>query len=175
MRVVPGGHPDRIAAMAKRIVYAVPLDPAFVPMAQRIGAHSLIDMLDLERPLQYPNIVVVSTKSFIRNNPNEIRGIVRALVEGIYHFKTMKSEAIRVMGKYLRTDDANFLDDTYTLYNKLFSRIPYITTESVINVLAQISSTNQKATEVSPQSFIDMRFVTEADEDGFIKNLYKSQ
>ncbi len=174
LRVVPGSHSDRIAAMQKRIIYAVPLDPAFVPAAQQIGAHTLIDMLNLERPLPYPNIVVISTKSYIRSNPNEVRGVVRALIEGVYHFKTMRSEAIRITGKYLRTDDAQFLANTYSLYDKLFLRLPYISTASVRNVLDQISSAGQKTKEASPQSFIDMRFVKEAEDDGFITNLYKN-
>src|ERR1700720_1417881 len=82
MRVIPGSYPDRIAAMEKRIVSAIPLDPAFVPAAQRIGAHTLIDMLSLESPFQYPNIIVVTTRSYISSNPNEVRGAVRALIEG---------------------------------------------------------------------------------------------
>jgi NitT/TauT family transport system substrate-binding protein len=175
MRVIPGSYPDRIAAMEKRIVYAIPPDPTFVPAAQRMGAHILIDMLSLERPYQYPNIIVVTTRSYIRSNPNEVRGAVRALIEGIYHFKTMKSEAIRIMGKYLRTDDMQFLADTYALYNKLFLRVPDISTESVRNVFDQMPNMSQKTKEVSPQSFLDMRFVKEAEEEGFITNLYKSQ
>lgn len=175
MRVVPGSYPDRIAAMEKRMVYAIALDPAFVPAAQRMGAHILIDMLSLERPFQYPNIIVITTRSYIRSNPNDVRGVVRALIEGIYHFKTMKSEAIRIMGKYLRTDDTQFLADTYALYNKLFPRVPYISTESVRNVFDQISSTSQKTKEVSPQSFIDMRFVKEAEEEGFVTSVYNSR
>jgi NitT/TauT family transport system substrate-binding protein len=174
MRVIPGSYPDRIAAMEKRIVHAIPLDPTFVPAAQRMGAHVLIDMLSLERPYQYPNITVVTTRSYISSNTNEVRGTVRALIEGIYHLKTMKSEAIRIMGKYLRTDDAQFLASTYALYNKLFLSVPYISMESVRNVFEQIPSTSQKTKEISPQSFMDMRFVKEAEEEGFISNLYKS-
>jgi NitT/TauT family transport system substrate-binding protein len=175
MRVIPGSYPDRIAAMEKRIVYSIPLDPTFVSAAQRMGAHILIDMLSLERPYQYPNIIVVTTRSYIRSNPNEVRGAVRALIEGICHFKTVKSEAIRIMGKYLRTDDTQFLADTYALYNKLFLRVPDISTESVRNVFDQMPNMSQKTKEVSPQSFLDMRFVKEAEEEGFITNLYKSQ
>jgi len=67
-----------------------------------------------------------------------------------------------------------FLDNTYALYNKLFLRVPYISAESIRNVFEQIPSASQKTKEISPPSFMDMRFVKEAEEEGFISNLYKS-
>jgi hypothetical protein len=179
LRVVAGQSTERIIAMKNGIVDAVVLDIPNVPVAERFGGHVLIDMLKLEKPLPYPFATTITTRSYIMSNPNEVRAVTRALIEGVYHFKTRKSDTMRIMGKYLRTNDAKFLTDTYAFSSKLLQQVPSIPTESIRNVLHQISVANpevrDKIKQTDPQSFIDMRFVKEAEEDGFVANLYKGR
>jgi NitT/TauT family transport system substrate-binding protein len=179
LRVVAGQATERILAMKNGIVDAILLDIPYVPIAERLGGHVLIDMLKLEKPLPYPFATTITTRSYIMNNPNEVRAVVRALIEGVYQFKTMKSETMRIMGKYLRNNDAKFLADTYAFSSKILQQVPSLPIESIRNVLQQISVTNpetkDKIKQADPQSFIDTRFVKEAEEDGFVANLYKGR
>jgi hypothetical protein len=113
----------------------------------------------------------------MRSNPKEVRAAVRALIEGVYHYKTRREETIRILGKYLRTDDKALLADTYAFSSNLIQRTPYVTREAVGSVLNQISMSNAELTgkirQSDPQSFFDMRFIKEAEEDGFVASLYK--
>ena len=179
LRVVTGQSTERILAMKSGIVDAVVLDIPNVPIAERFGGHVLIDMLELDKPLPYPFATTITTRSYITSNPKEVRAIVRALIEGVYHYKTMKSETMRILGKYLRTNDTKLLADTYAFSSKLLQRVPYVSTDAIRNVVQQISITNpetkEKIKQTDPQSFVDMRFVKEAEEDGFVANLYKGR
>jgi len=179
LRVVAGQSTQRIAALKSGIVDALVLDIPNVPIAERFGGHVLIDMLKLEKPLPYPFATTITTRSFIKNNPNEVRAVVRALIEGVYHYKTMKADTMRILGKYLRTNDMKLLADTYEFSSKLLQRTPDVSTDAVGNVLHQISVSNPQLRSTikqsDPQFFVDTRFVKEAEEDGFIANLYKGR
>lgn len=91
----------------------------------------------------------------------------------------MKAETIRILGKYLRTDDMNFLADTYAFSSKLLQEKPYVSPDAVVSVLRQISISDTdprtKTKLGDPQAFVDNRFIKDAEEDGFIANLYKSR
>jgi NitT/TauT family transport system substrate-binding protein len=179
LRVVAGQATQRIAALKTGIVDALLLDIPNVPIAERFGGHVLIDMLKLEKPLPYPFATTITTKSYIKSNPNEIRSVVRALIEGVYHYKTKKSETMRILGKYLRTNDMTLLADTYAFSSKLIQPTPYVSQDAIESVLQQISVSNPEMTtkikKTDPQSFGDMRFVKEAEEDGFVNNLYQNR
>jgi ABC-type nitrate/sulfonate/bicarbonate transport system substrate-binding protein len=179
LRVVAGQSTERMLAMKSGIVDAIVLDIPQVPIAEAFGGRVLIDMLKLEKPLPYPFATTITTKSYIRSNPREVRAAVRALIEGVHRYKTMRSETMRILGKYLRINDTKLLADTYEFSSKLLQRVPYVSTDSIGSVLHQISATNPevkgKIKQTDPQSLIDMRFVKEAEEDGFVANLYKGR
>jgi NitT/TauT family transport system substrate-binding protein len=179
LRVVAGHATQRIAALQSGIVDALLLDIPNVPVAERFGGHVLIDMLKLEKPLPYPFATTITTKSYIRSNPNEIRAVVRALIEGVYHYKTKRAETIRILAKYLRTNDTDLLSDTYAFSSKLLQRTPYVSTDAIGSVLNQISISSpelrSKIKQVEPQSLVDMRFIKEAEEDSFVADLYKNR
>jgi len=179
LRVIAGQAPQRLAALKNGIVDALVLDIPSVPIAERFGGHVLIDMLKIDKPLPYPFATTITTRSYIRNNPANVRSVVRALIEGVHRYKTMKAETIRILGKYLRTDDMNFLADTYAFSSKLLQEKPYVSPDAVVSVLRQISISDTdprtKTKLGDPQAFVDNRFIKDAEEDGFIANLYKSR
>jgi len=179
LRVIAGQAPQRIAALKNGIIDALVLDIPSVPIAERFGGHVLIDMLKIDKPLPYPFATTITTRSYIRNNPANVRSVVRALIEGVHRYKTMKTETIRTLGKYLRTDDMSFLADTYAFSSKLLQEKPYVSPDAVVSVLRQISISDTDARTKpklgDPQAFVDNRFVKEAEEDGFIESLYKSR
>jgi NitT/TauT family transport system substrate-binding protein len=179
LRVIAGQAPQRIAALKNGIIDALVLDIPSVPIAERFGAHVLIDMLKIDKPLPYPFATTITTRSYIRNNPANVRSVVRALIEGVHRYKTMKTETIRILGKYLRSDDMSFLADTYAFSSKLLQEKPYVSPDAVASVLRQISISDTDARTklklADPQTFVDNRFIKEAEEDGFVASLYKSR
>jgi hypothetical protein len=51
----------------------------------------------------------------------------------------------------------------------------YPTLEGIKNILEPLVATDPKAKAARPEDFVDMRFVKELDESGFIDDLYKNR
>jgi hypothetical protein len=51
----------------------------------------------------------------------------------------------------------------------------YPSLEGIKNILEPLAATDPKAKAARPEDFVDMRFIKELDESGFIDDLYKSR
>lgn len=92
--------------------------------------------------------------------------------------KTDRETGIRVLAKYLRqTKDRELLEKTYdyTVADDKLPRKQYPTLAGIKTILDLIGDRNPKATQVKPEDFVDMRFVKELDDSGFVDNLYKEK
>jgi len=52
-------------------------------------------------------------------------------------------------------------------------RVPYPTMKGIQLVLDEIGSRNPKAREIAPDSLVDLSYLKEIDNSGFIKALYE--
>ena len=50
--------------------------------------------------------------------------------------------------------------------------MPYITDDGLIPVLKELAETNPAAASTSPSQFYDNRFLKEAEDSGFVRQLY---
>jgi hypothetical protein len=51
----------------------------------------------------------------------------------------------------------------------------YPSLEGIKNILAPLAENDAKAKAAKPEDFVDMRFIKELDESGFIDDLYKGR
>jgi hypothetical protein len=58
-------------------------------------------------------------------------------------------------------------------YAPKLARVPYPTLGGMRFVLEQIATRDPKAKNVNPESFMDVRFVKQLENDGFIQALYR--
>jgi hypothetical protein len=56
---------------------------------------------------------------------------------------------------------------------RLLQRKPFLAREAVELVLSEITATQPRARDTKPDELMDMRFVRELDESGFIDRLYR--
>jgi NitT/TauT family transport system substrate-binding protein len=139
--------------------------------AVKLGFHMLVDSSAIG--VDYQGAGVVSTRSYVRDNPDIVRRYLKAYVEGLHRFKTDKQFSLRVLAKYSRTTDRDMLEETYQHYAvNVMPRVPYPTMKGIQLVLNEISSQNSKAAEVSPASLIDISYLQEIENSGFIRTLY---
>ena len=66
---------------------------------------------------------------------------------------------------FLPSDRVNF-------YAPKLARVPYPTIGGIRFILDQIAARDARAKNVNPESFMDVRFVKQLDESGFIQRLY---
>jgi ABC-type nitrate/sulfonate/bicarbonate transport system substrate-binding protein len=120
---------------------------------------------------------VSTTRAFIRENPDVVRRYVRSQVEAVHRIKTDREFGIKVLAKYLASSDKEILEQTYDDIRSDEKLAPkqYPTLEGIKNILDPLAETDPKAKAAKPEDFVDMRFIKELDDSGFIDELYKGR
>jgi len=98
-------------ALQTKKVAATVLQPPWTLLARKSGMNFLVDLADLK--IEYQGSTLASRRSFIRDNPNLTRRVVRAIVRGVHFFYSRKEESLRILAKFLATDNTEALEEGY--------------------------------------------------------------
>ena len=167
-----GGVPERLGALEKGKVQAAMLGVIEALMAQKKGFNALAAASQV-----YQGSGVATTRKFIRESPDVIRRYVKSQIEAVHRIKTDRETAKKVLAKYLGPQDKDVLEKRYD-YVSVDERLPpkqYPTLEGIKNILEPLAETDPKAKAAKPEDFVDIRFIKELDESGFIDELYKGR
>jgi ABC-type nitrate/sulfonate/bicarbonate transport system substrate-binding protein len=170
LRVI-GGSTERMIALQKGIVQFTVVTEAGKAQAEKLGYPTVVDMVSLQIPFPQ-NGVYTSTKLF-RENPDLVRRYMRAYTEAIHYYKTHKEETQKIMRKYSRLDDRKVLDEAWEWHARFIPEAPYPPPEGYQLVLQDMAATNPKAAQANVKDYVDLSFVKELEDSGFIKNLYR--
>ena len=163
------GMPDIITALgAGRIDAAVVSAPSTVKLRQ-VGMKELVDVGARNIPMIHAGLV--TTRDFIKGNPDKVKRYVQAYIEGTKIARTDAEAAKQVISKYTKTDNKEDLDETYNTFVKFWEQAPYVSTAGMQTMLN--FSVNPAGKTAKPDQFIDNSFVAELEKSGFIKELYK--
>jgi len=166
-----GGSPEILAGLASRAIDGGMLSSPLHLQAAKVGYNLLADLSTIG--IDYQGAGVVTSRSYMREAPDAVRRYLRAYVEGLHRFKTDKAFATKVIGKYSRITDPESLEETYQHYAvKVMPKVPYPTIKGIQLVLDEIGTRTPKAKSLAPESFIDVGYLKEMEQSGFIKKLY---
>ena len=165
-----GGLPERLGALKVGAVDGAILtgDTAF--QAEKLGFHTLIDLSQL--PIQYPGSTIVVSRAFLQSRRDVVKKFLRGWIEGIKTAKTDKEFTVRVLQKFLKTDDREILDKTFEVYKNVQEKIPYPDPKVMGVALKQLSATVPQAGQLKVEDFIDRSIIAELESEGFIAKLY---
>ena len=79
---------------------------------------------------------------------------------------------MKVTQKYTGIKDPAILASTVNFYAPMLARVPYPTIGGIRFVLEQIAARDPRAKNVNAEAFMDVRFVKQLEESGFIQGLY---
>ena len=164
-----GSLTERLAAMETKRVQATVLAPPAMYQAQVRGFNLLVDIAALGLPYQATG--VATTRKFIRERTDVVRRYIKAHVEAVYRFKTDRETSMKVLSKSLALSDKPLLERTYDgaiVEHKLPAK-QYPTLEGLKTILAS----EPKAKGARAEDFVDLRFIKELDDSGYIDKLYK--
>ncbi|MET0501166.1 MAG: ABC transporter substrate-binding protein [Candidatus Binatia bacterium] len=164
-----GGQPQIVAAMVAGAVQAGVLSSPANFNAMKAGFQLLVDFKTVG--LDYPTVSLVSTRSYIKKDPQTVRRFLMAYSEGTERLYRDKEFAMKVIGKYTKTDNREALESAYAFATTFIERPPRLPTKAVETILAQIGEKDPKAKSYKPDDFIDPTFYTELDKSGFFKSL----
>jgi NitT/TauT family transport system substrate-binding protein len=123
---------------------------------ERAGFRSMVSLLD--EP--YQNVGIVVRRSRMDELSGRIVPLLRAIRAGIDRYYSDKSFAVKVLSKYTRETDPDFLDRSYEFYKRAgFRRELVISEVGVQGILDFLSETVPEAKQAKPSQFFDDRFV----------------
>jgi NitT/TauT family transport system substrate-binding protein len=168
--VQAGAMSNILGSMEAGRVQAGILSYPSVSQARKLGLHELLDIGSLGFP--YASTGVSARRSFASQQPDVVRRYLRAQIAGIYRLIGDKPFALDLYKKYLQTDEADVLEETYEVYAlKYLERLPVPDEQSIQGVLDELALEVPRARDVSPRDFFDDHFVRELDESGYIRGL----
>ncbi len=168
-----GGVPPILAGMQSKKIFGGPLSLPTLARAKQEGYRELVDVADLIPDYQVAGIV--TRRSYIKQNPEVVRGFVRAMAEAIAVFKN-NPEAVRdVMKDRLKIDDPAVIEETQKNYPKYMPNIPYPTKVGIAVIKNFLEKNEPGLRQLSIDDQIDTRFVREMEESGFLREISRAK
>ena len=113
-----GGTSTRLSALSKRSIDCTVLTPEFFNVGKKAGFTILVDPTQYDIP--FPQLEVITTRAFLKAQPDLATRYLRAIIEGIHMVKNNPEPSIRTLAKYLKIDDREALEDVYRLYKEIY-------------------------------------------------------
>jgi NitT/TauT family transport system substrate-binding protein len=165
-----GNTGERLQALLTGVVDAADLSYPADVQAERKGYRVL---LDAKKEIVYPTASVVTRRKTIREDRDTVMRVVRSYVEGIAFLKQNKNFSKKVLSKYLRNTDEEYLEGAYELFKQDFISAPYPITKGLDAIYEIAAFRRPEVRAHKPEEFVDTSFVAELDKSGFIKKLYE--
>jgi NitT/TauT family transport system substrate-binding protein len=163
-------YPGIMGGIASGRIAAGALADPFTDVAKKLGYKEIADIASMG--LEFPFVGIAAKKSYIKENADTVQRFVRAYTEAIAVYKNNRDLAMKVTSKYTGIKDPAILSSTVNFYAPKLQRVPYPTIGGIKFVLDQIATRDPKAKSVQPEAFMDLRFVKQLEESGFIQSLY---
>ncbi|MEX0806131.1 MAG: ABC transporter substrate-binding protein [Candidatus Binatia bacterium] len=169
--VMIGGSPARVAAvMSGQLDFTMVTEPGKIE-AERAGLKVIVDMAKLDIPFQFT--CAVTTGEMIREQPEKVMAFVKAMAEAVHFYKNNKEEVINIMQKYTRGQKRPVLEGAYAAYDEMLVKDTHPTTmEGLQNTLDVQAAWDPKAAGAKAENVVNLRFVNQLKESGFIAKLY---
>ena len=152
-------------------VAATMLTPPATLFARNAGMNFLVSLSDLK--VEYQGSTFATRRSFIRAHPNLTGRVLRALVRGIYFFKTQREDTLRILAKFLQTSDREALEETWKHQAADLPAKPYASESAVQAVLNHMAQREPSYKQHRPSEFIESGPLRELDRSGYMDQLYR--
>ena len=152
---IPGSQP-KIAALQQGIIQAALLAPPSDYVAVKAGFKRLVNLADLFKDTSFSGLA--ATGKTIRENPQFVKRMVRAVVRGVIRSRDYPEDAIQTMMKHWHMD-RDVSVDAYKLVREALNPVP---TEKGVELMAHWQSIALNVPPKRPaRDYMDLRFVKE--------------
>lgn len=124
------------------------------------------------------DVTLTTTMSFVRTHEEEVRRLVRGMVDTIHFFLTRKQETLKILKNHLPAalpiHNDEELGALYDEWAGSLERKPYPSLAAVSNVFELAMRRNPEIRgDYNPMAMWDTHFVRELDDSGYIDKLYQ--
>ena len=155
-----GNEADRLAAMKAGQIDLSVFTPTYLPAIEKLGMKVILDLEKLGVP--YALNGYASTRTYIAKNRSTVVGFMRGVVKAIRRVKTDRDFARRVLEKYIRVDDPQFIHLALDQQIRILPDLPYPPVKGVETILQELSRTYPEASRLTPKMIIDSSIVKDA-------------
>jgi NitT/TauT family transport system substrate-binding protein len=159
--------PNIFTALAAGQIDAGVVSPPTNSRARKAGFKELVNLAK-EGP-DYVSVAVGTSRSYLGANEDIVRRVVRSYAEGVYLFKTNRAAALKMIQNQLRVSDVDIQEDTHNQFRQYLEYPPYVHRKAMEAVLVELGDKENAAKAAKAEDFMDMRFVTELEKEGFFK------
>ncbi|HXF75313.1 MAG TPA: ABC transporter substrate-binding protein [Methylomirabilota bacterium] len=163
-------YPGIMGGIASGRIAAGAFADPFTDAAKKLGYREIADLAKMG--LEFPFVGIVTKKSYVRDNLDTVQRFVRAYTEAMAVYKNNRDLAMKITSKYTGIKDAAILAATVDFYAPKLQRAPYPTAGGMRFVLDQVGVRDPRAKSYTPETFMDLRFVKQLEDSGFIRSLY---
>lgn len=150
-----GTPPERLQALASAGVDAADLSYPTDAQAERMGFRVL---WDAKQEVSYPSMSVVTRRKHVQEDRDTVMRVVKSHVEAIAYFKGHKDFSLKVLSKYLRTQDRDLLEGSYQIYKDDFISVPYPIMQGLQPTYDYVALTRPEIRSHKPEEFMDPSF-----------------
>src|SRR4030095_449831 len=123
-----GGTPEMQAVFEQKQIAGI-----VTGVKPGVRARALLNAFDMDIPFAM-NVMAV-TREFLQKNPDTVERLIKAYIEAVGAMNPDRESTLKVLEKYSKRSDPNFLDETYSLVTKFTEKTPRVDTRNVSTVL----------------------------------------
>jgi NitT/TauT family transport system substrate-binding protein len=171
-----GSGPERLSAALTGRVTASVINPPSSFLAEKKGLAIIADVAKMGLVFQHTG--AATTRKFIKENHDTVRRYVRSHVEAVHRMWTDKEATIKALAHYMGSGlERETLEKSYenVMTEAFYPKKQYPSLEGLKTVLDDIAERDPRARSAKPEQFVDMSFIRELDQSGFIDGLYKKK
>jgi NitT/TauT family transport system substrate-binding protein len=167
-----GGPAERAAAFRTGRIAGFPSPPGIIHLAKGIPHRILISTADFQKRFEFPYICATTTKSYLAANRDIVKRVIMAHIEATQFFKAHKEETKKIVSKYSRITNEDYLESAYATTAKLYDRVPLVTRPGV-EVQIKEATSRKPGARLRFEDMVDESIVHELQKNGFIDKVYK--
>ncbi len=153
-----GNEVEREAALLSGQIDATVVNPELSIKARKEGL-VVLDTL-WNRDIAYQHTAIASRRAYIKDNPQAVTRYLMSLIQSIGYFKdpANKADVQKIMAKYLRTDDQDYMNSAYDRLGKtIYQCAPYVTLDGLKGIIAETKTAVEKG--ITPEQMADNSFI----------------
>jgi NitT/TauT family transport system substrate-binding protein len=167
-----GGPAERAASFRTGRIAGFPSPPGIIHLTKGMPFKILISTADFQKRFEFPYICATTTKTYLVRQRDTVKKVVMAHIEAMQFFKTHKDESKKMIAKYSRINDENYLEAAYTASAKLYDNVPLVTRPGT-EVQIKEAVSRKPGAQLRFEDVADDSIVRELEKSGFIDKVYK--
>ena len=169
-----GGSSERAAAFRAGRIAGFPSPPGIIHLTKGMPFRILISTADFKQRFEFPYICAATSRGYLQRNRDIVKRVIMSHIEAVQFVKTRKDESKKIMSKYARTTNEDYLEAAYSASAKLYDMVPLVTRPGVeVQIREAIATARKPGAQLRFEDMVDESIVRELEKSGYIDKVYK--